>query len=460
MARINFSVNDMINGWGEDVDFYFLRGRPVARSWPRHVKFPYTEKQAKAQLSFKESRKAIKVFPAALRNAWQSFFYGNKRAWVDFFTSNFVKYFMKYNIVPPLVSDVGFEYDYENVYLVFKTSECKPVKLYLFDTPVKNFSVSKLTHGGYDVCYKSGFPSPKKVFDSLPCYGKSNVVVPFQWYKGFRKDFQVGPEPCSMHYSTVLSDFYKSLNNRVISYNVFLNTMKLEIEFQHVVMPEGWAQVYGYYYTIGHILQLDENYISYHHLFDQFDFLLLEFHNPFFPMVYPFRDNPYECHRPFVSFRVNGVLYQFINDTVKVKITKEFLEAHNYRIAVYYDILSFNPDTLFKSNIFPMSQTYSFWASTDWISQLKIYGVQKVPSYRFAIPRSDFKKGFWVALSDANQEYFLLPPFNLLELANICNSKFISPAGSSARKPLPENVSYDVSDFFSDNSPVDILDYN
>jgi len=86
------------------VDFYLLRGiLPVARSWPKKPKPPYTELQAEAMAVFAIANRSLRRISDNILKEWRSGSVGKKQAWTDTFRG-LIMNFWKINRGIPMIT--------------------------------------------------------------------------------------------------------------------------------------------------------------------------------------------------------------------------------------------------------------------------------------------------------------------------------------------------------------------
>jgi len=106
----SFSV-EMVRDFAGVVDFYYWKGIPVARLWPRITQIPPSSPMMAARLAFISSRADLKLIPGKLRLAWASVSFGKKQAWLDYYTSIYMRYFKIYRVYPPVVTDYQITFE-------------------------------------------------------------------------------------------------------------------------------------------------------------------------------------------------------------------------------------------------------------------------------------------------------------------------------------------------------------
>ena len=88
------------------IDFYMLRGiTPVARSWPKKPKPPYTALQAEAMAVFSIACANMKRISPDMLKLWQESTEGKRSQWTDVWKGIFMKYWKLKGTLPPMALD-------------------------------------------------------------------------------------------------------------------------------------------------------------------------------------------------------------------------------------------------------------------------------------------------------------------------------------------------------------------
>ena len=93
MARVKELTPEAIELLRGKVDFYMLRGiLPVARSWPKKPKPPYTVLQATGMEVFSKAASSMKRLSPKMKAAWKINAVGKRSQWPDSFKAIALKY--------------------------------------------------------------------------------------------------------------------------------------------------------------------------------------------------------------------------------------------------------------------------------------------------------------------------------------------------------------------------------
>jgi hypothetical protein len=103
MAVVKSFSAEMVRDFAGVVDFYYWKGIPVARRWPRKTTILPSSAMWAARTAFIQSRRDLALMPGAVREAWASVSFGKKQAWLDYYTAIYMRYFKLYRVYPPVV---------------------------------------------------------------------------------------------------------------------------------------------------------------------------------------------------------------------------------------------------------------------------------------------------------------------------------------------------------------------
>jgi len=88
------------------IDFYMLRGiLPVARSWPKKPKPPYTPLQAEAMAVFAIANKSMHELSPNMLETWRVSTFGKKPSWTDVYRAIIMKFWKKNRSIAPIALD-------------------------------------------------------------------------------------------------------------------------------------------------------------------------------------------------------------------------------------------------------------------------------------------------------------------------------------------------------------------
>lgn len=110
MAKIRHLSEEVIKGFAGHIDFYYWRGVPVCRRWPRRTKASFTPAQKESQRRFAQSRSDLRAVEASVRNLWPTDFTGRKQAWLDYYTAMYLRYWKLNGEAPPVVTSTSYEF--------------------------------------------------------------------------------------------------------------------------------------------------------------------------------------------------------------------------------------------------------------------------------------------------------------------------------------------------------------
>lgn len=106
MGKVEHISREMVRGFRETIDFYYWRGKPCMRLWPRKSNAPATPQQLAARQWFVSSRKQLRLMDETARCGLRLLCVGRSSAWLDFFTANYIRFWSVNSAPPPVVYDV------------------------------------------------------------------------------------------------------------------------------------------------------------------------------------------------------------------------------------------------------------------------------------------------------------------------------------------------------------------
>lgn len=106
MAKVDKIRPESIELLRGTIDFYLLRGiLPVARSWPKKPKPPYTELQAEAMAVFSIACKLMSRISENILEAWRIGSEGKRAQWTDTFKGLVMQYWKLNKVISPIAID-------------------------------------------------------------------------------------------------------------------------------------------------------------------------------------------------------------------------------------------------------------------------------------------------------------------------------------------------------------------
>ena len=106
MAKVHSITGENIERFRGKVDFYLWKGQiPVARSWPKKPKPPYTALQAEAMAAFSIICSLMRRLLPGILLAWQIGSEGKREQWTDSFKGLGMKYWKLNREISPVAID-------------------------------------------------------------------------------------------------------------------------------------------------------------------------------------------------------------------------------------------------------------------------------------------------------------------------------------------------------------------
>lgn len=458
MARIKKHFGEAIGKLSGEVDFYYHHGKPVARSWPRHPKRLHTINQRKAQEAFIKARKAVKNIPTALKAAWTFFFYGKSKAWIDFYTSNFIKYTLRYGRTPPVISGFSIEQDGSDYIISFKTDRCEPHVLYIYRDDIMPFVFPKYVHGKWDICYGENFPQPYLKISSIGCFDFKEVNPPYSIWNSLIKycvyDKVLSPRPVYKPFQ----EFLDLIKQQWCRFGGSVGYLHCAVDFNIVDWYYDKKRYYFSYASTGPILQFDKNYFIENEVFKEFPYFAIKIAHKFEPMVYDNQSPQGQICKDFTGVRAWLALHKWPGYYITVFGDKNKLENWNYRVPLAFDLCSFSTKTLFKFLKPGNSRQYRAMMNLEYGKNFWFLAGKKNPYMRYRIPRRFFGPGSWFAFKSVDGAYFIIPPLRGDELLDIAtNPAVVSKHSYEHFKPLMLSAR-PAGDFWSEDIPDDKIE--
>jgi len=114
MAKVKAFGREQVKMFAGTIDFYYWRGIPVARKWPKKPTPPYTEKQAAAMQAMAQSRQDLKQLSGKVISAWRQQAQGLRAPWLDEYTKQYMLYWGMYHTLPHVLQDYSITEEGDN----------------------------------------------------------------------------------------------------------------------------------------------------------------------------------------------------------------------------------------------------------------------------------------------------------------------------------------------------------
>jgi len=108
MAKIVHISEQMVRDMAGVVDFYYWKGIPVSRRWPRKSTLPPSPAMLGARQAFTQSRVDLKNVTGPVRVFWAEYSVGKRQAWLDYYTFVYMRTWKDYQRLPPVVYSFSF----------------------------------------------------------------------------------------------------------------------------------------------------------------------------------------------------------------------------------------------------------------------------------------------------------------------------------------------------------------
>jgi hypothetical protein len=105
MAIVKSFNSKIIDALSGIVDFYYWKGIPVARQWPRKTTIPPSAAVLASRRAFTQSRIDLRAVSGSVRAAWNISAVGAKQSWLDYYTSIYLRMWRDYRLFPPVVTE-------------------------------------------------------------------------------------------------------------------------------------------------------------------------------------------------------------------------------------------------------------------------------------------------------------------------------------------------------------------
>jgi hypothetical protein len=105
MAKVKSFSEKMVRDLSRVIDFYYWKGIPVARCWPRKTTIPTSLAMLSSQNAFRQSRVDLKAVSGFVRKVWADSTVGKRQAWLDYYTSIFLSIWKSQGRFPSVLHD-------------------------------------------------------------------------------------------------------------------------------------------------------------------------------------------------------------------------------------------------------------------------------------------------------------------------------------------------------------------
>lgn len=176
MAIVNEVTAETIERLRGTIDFYMLRGiLPVARSWPKKPKPPYSDLQADAMEAFAIANKSMRELKPDILEAWRILAFGKRASWTDTYRSIVMKYWKRFKSIPAIAIDYEMIETVDTIKVVWDV-----LKISLKNEPPPNYY--KVTSNVID---KSDIGKGKEpIYFTLYDDERARLVAPWIKYEG------------------------------------------------------------------------------------------------------------------------------------------------------------------------------------------------------------------------------------------------------------------------------------
>ena len=175
MAKLDKVRGETIELLRGRIDFYMLRGiLPVARSWPKKPKPPYTALQAEYMAVFSIARSSLKRISANMLEEWRKITVGKRPQWTDVFTKIIMRYYYYNKSIPLIALD----------YLIIETELTFQVKWTVLQLYLDPEIPEEITDIYTDIILKSdleNYPQPISII-LLDDFG-DRLVAPYMLFE-------------------------------------------------------------------------------------------------------------------------------------------------------------------------------------------------------------------------------------------------------------------------------------
>lgn len=171
MAKVDKVRPEIIEKLRGSIDIYEdKRTGPIARSWPKKIKPPYTPLQAEAQAVFSIANRALSEINGVILEAWRFSSVGKKASWTDTFRGIIMSYWKIYRVIAPIATN----YNVIETDTQFKV-EWDIRQLYIDNLlPEENYKMETIIIDKEDILL-----APKPIYFTLLLNGETRLVAPY-----------------------------------------------------------------------------------------------------------------------------------------------------------------------------------------------------------------------------------------------------------------------------------------
>lgn len=108
MAKIHSFSQEMVLGLYGEIDFYYWKGIPVARRWPRLSTVPPSPRLLASRNAFKACRADLREVPESVRVYWRAAAQGSNQPWLDYYTGIYLRTWKEIGAYPPVITEVVY----------------------------------------------------------------------------------------------------------------------------------------------------------------------------------------------------------------------------------------------------------------------------------------------------------------------------------------------------------------
>jgi hypothetical protein len=106
MAKVASVSATVVRNLAGVIDFYYWKGIPICRKWPKRSRFAPTPAVIASRQAFTQSRADLRLVSGSVRTAWAKTAVGATQAWLDYYTSIYMRIWRDYRRYPALLTDV------------------------------------------------------------------------------------------------------------------------------------------------------------------------------------------------------------------------------------------------------------------------------------------------------------------------------------------------------------------